>query len=89
MDDQLVWTITVDRPGAMAQPAWAVSAGNVAKLAEIVSKAEPTATVSVVGWARIRMSFKDGVRTADRVRIDEFYTDMTADQQHAWSQCWS
>ena len=88
-EGRLVWTITIDRPGSMVQQGWAISSGNVLALAEMVSDANLEATVNVTGWARIRASFKGGVRIADRDRIDEFYTGMSEEQQRQWTACWA
>jgi hypothetical protein len=87
MFDEIKWTITitVDRPGRMAQQqAWYVAHGNVLELARIVSAGSPGASVSLAGHARTRAIFKDGKLFRDCPRLDEFYTDVDPETQRIW-----
>jgi hypothetical protein len=83
------WTITVDRPGSMAQPSWHVASGNVLKLAELVAAGSPGAVVSVVGHARTRAIFKDGKLFRDWPRLDEFYLEVDPETQRIWESGWA
>lgn len=87
--ESVKWSITVDRPGSMAQPSWHVASGNVLKLAELVSAGSPGATVSVVGHARMRAIFQDGKLFRDAPRLDEFYSGVDPETQRIWEQGWA